>query len=276
MKLKYGLLVIVILLFQNLISQTLIVCNESSFTGYDLFEADNTPTGRRTKGKWINTDGLEFSNIDDPNTLITVPKSLTTPTTVTLTWSYQYGLSICNFEVSVVNVTNPSNAPDLLSNSSTNDLSLIIKENIDFTVSENDAHNFQYWLNQDFSGNNRLVSSSSSNSLTLYKSEYNFFDKIFSIVTYQNGCKYKTNEIQINEEEIPTTIENEKNIDLKVVVDSEKITISSQRINDKAVRVSVASLNGLILLDKLFAIHEVKGGKIEIQRNQLGEGIYIY
>ncbi len=185
-------------------SQTLTVCDESTFTGYDLFEADNTPNGHRAEGEWTSTGGLIFSNVNDPNSLITVPASIAAPTTVTIVWTYKNGNSQHTYTVLISSNTWSTADPVLLSDGSTDDILLCSQQDVDFEVDPpgtNLNYEFQYWTVNPTTGLYTLVDDySAAVNYPLDAGDYTLLDGVFAIVkTNTTGCTAKTNEITISD-----------------------------------------------------------------------------
>ncbi|MBI9065406.1 MAG: hypothetical protein JEZ14_25705, partial [Marinilabiliaceae bacterium] len=181
-------------------AQIMTVCDESTFMGYDIFEADKTPNGHRSEGEWTTTGGLTFSNINDPNAMITVPAGFPTPTTVNLVWTYKNGTSSHTFPISIS--SNKFVGPaSLTADGASSDLLLCSKTDVALDADPNGEDNYQFWVIDPVTGmvGEDPVYDGNSDTYSLGVSEYELLGSVFGIIRDANGCTAQTNEVLISD-----------------------------------------------------------------------------
>ncbi len=207
---RLGFVVFILFIFQQIIfsqTPTITVCRGSVFSTLELFVAAGTPEGHRSEGEWTSTGGLIFSNVNDPNSFVTVPNGLSG--IVEVTWTYKNGTSQHTYYVEISSLTWSVADPELSSGGSTTAVLLCSKSDVDFDLNPDDetTYQYQFWTIDPNTGLIEPVLDKKNDPLydqviqyKLSANNYDLLDNVFATVKMStSGCTAKTNEITISD-----------------------------------------------------------------------------
>ena len=157
------------------------------------------PPGHRNVGSWSSTPALNFTNPIDPNA---VASGFVANTTYTITWTHQ---GRQEYDLTVIVGTDVATSAVLLNNKtpkSTSDVVLCSpKPNwYSFTVQNDPSLDyFEFWVTHDADGlSEQWSASSTSNSRSITKNDWDDHDQVWAIVEDFQGCLSVTNDIMMS------------------------------------------------------------------------------